>query len=312
MIETQQEKQNTALVTGGSGFIGKHLINTLLERGFQVSCLDRFGKGLPPQVKFVQADIMDRSAVKEAVLGQNYVYHLAGVLGTEELQDQDAELMAIDINVKGAVHVYHAAMDAREAGADTKVILISKTNPWKNVYSATKEASEYHLKMRGERDGLPYLIVKWMSVYGPGQKHFGVQKAVPTFIMRALNDEPIPVFGDGEQTADFLYVSDTVETTVQLAEMAESTGRTIEIGTGVGTPIKELAESIIRLCNSSSKVEHLPMRDGEDPNTEVIANLDELKKLIPSYSPRVSFEDGMRRTVAYYQKLHQSLRTRVA
>jgi len=288
-------KKTKVLITGGTGFIGRHLIAELQKGGHAVSLLYRARKNVPKGVRYFKGDITNRKVVQRAMKGMDYVYHLAGVLGTEELLFRSEE--AVRVNIIGAIHVMEAAVKN-----NTKMLLVSKPNPWLNTYSITKETSEKFCLMYQKELGLRATIVQWFSVYGPGQKYRNVQKAVPTFIVRALKGEPIPIFGNGLQTADFIYVSDTVRATVLVAQNKKAEGKIIEIGSGKETRIKDMAKSIIKLTGSKSTIQYLPMRKGEDKNAHVVANTRLLKKLV-SYSPSVRLEDGLQRTILYYQKL---------
>lgn len=297
-----QNKYKNVLVTGGSGFIGKHLVNILLEKGYNVAVIDKHPKNLPKKVKVFKGDVRNGKAIKEAMKNANIVYHLAGVLGTEELNKQS--LLATKINVIGALNVLEAARKNK-----TKVLLVSKPNVWLNTYSITKETSEKFCMMFRKEFGLEAAIVKWFSVYGPGQKHYHVQKAVPTFIVRALLGRPIPVFDDGKQMADFIYTSDTINATILVAESDKMEGKTVEIGTGKGTKIVDLAKDIIRLTKSKSQIEYLPMRGGEDPHTEVVANIKLLSSL--GFKPKVNFDKGLMETINFYKALSDSDKKKV-
>lgn len=283
------------LITGGSGFIGKHLTNLLQEKGYAVSLLDKSDKNIPKNVKIFKGDVCDPQVVARAMKGMDYVYHLAGLLGTEELLFNTAE--AVKVNIGGAVNVMQEA-----AHNKTKLLLVSKPNPWLNTYSITKEASEKFCMMYRKEFGLKAAIVKWFSVYGPGQKYGHVQKAVPTFIIAALENKPLPVFDNGIQTADFIYTSDAVRATMEVAESKKAEGEIVEIGTGEETKIIDLAKMIIKLTGSKSKIKYLPMRKGEDVGAHVVADVRLLKRFT-NFKPEVDLHTGMMETVEYYRKL---------
>lgn len=284
----------TALITGGSGFIGKHLISALLAKKYQVVVLDRTPKSLPKNITVFKGDVRNRDHVAKTMKNIDLVFHLAGVLGTEELNTQSAQ--AVEINIIGALNVMEEAVKNK-----TKLLLVSKPNVWLNTYSITKEASEKFCMMFRKEFGLKAAVVKWFSVYGPGQKHYSVQKAIPTFIVHALKNELIPIFGNGQQMADFIYASDTIEATIRVAESEEMEGKIVEIGTGKGTRVIDLAKIIIERSNSKSKIQFLKMRGGEDPNTKVVADITLLNKL--NFSPKVDFKTGIDETISYYRNL---------
>lgn len=288
------KKYKKILVTGGSGFIGKHLINELLKKKYIVSILDRTPKNVQRNVVVFQGDIQDRNLVAKAMKNIDLVYHLAGVLGTSELNTQS--INAVKTNVIGSLNVLEEARINK-----SKVLLVSKPNVWINTYSITKDASEKFCMMFEKEFGLKAVIVKWFSVYGPGQKHYGVQKAVPTFIVRALKNQPLPIFGSGKQMADFIYTSDTIHATILAAEDEKMEGKIVEIGTGKGTRVIDLAKIIIRESKSRSKLQFLPMRGGEVPETQVVANITLLRKL--KFKPLVNFNEGIKETIGFYKNL---------
>lgn len=283
-----QKSNNPVLVTGSAGFIGSNIVDKFLQEGFPVIGIDK-------RVKVFKGDVCDRKVVAKAMKGMDYVYHLAGLLGTEELLFESIE--ATKVNVIGALTIMEEA-----AKNKTKLLLVSKPNPWLNTYSITKEASEKFCMMFQKEFGLKAAIVKWFSVYGPGQKHYGVQKAVPTFIVAALKGEPLPVFDRGQQTADFIYASDAVRATVEVAESKEAEGQIVEIGTGEETKIIDLAKLVIKMTNSKSKIKFLKMRKGEDLGSHVVADIRLLKRFT-GFKPEVDFQTGMQKTIDYYREI---------
>ena len=285
------------LVTGGSGFIGSVLVKSLVRRGHNVSTLDRSPTKHGVDVNQHQGDIRNFEDVESAVRGQDLVYHLAGLLGTHELVGDAGR--ALEVNVGGTLNVLDTC---RIHGA--RILLVSKPNVWLNTYSITKEAAEQFSKMYMEEHGVITTIVKWFNVYGPGQGvgRGHVQKAVPTFIVNALKQGPLPVFGDGTQTGDFIYVDDTVEATVEVADSEAARGRTVEIGSGCETSVLEMCNMILQMTESSSKVEFQPMRRGETANTSLRADLRVLEQTT-DFVPQMKMEDGLKKTIEYYRQM---------
>ncbi len=201
------------------------------------------------------------------------------------------------INTLGTINVLDAA---RQNG--NRVVLSAKPNPWLNVYSITKKAAEEFFLMYHSLFGVDSRIGRFFSIYGPGQKtvKHGVQKAVPTFILRALRNEPIPVFGTGEQTADFIYISDAVTAFIILGCGKNMGGEVVEIGTGKQLTVNFLAETIIRLTGSKSKIIHFPMRSGEPLNAKVAADTTKMEKMLKFY-PKISLEEGLEKTINWYK-----------
>lgn len=274
-----------ALITGGKGFFGEHLRTKLTSMGYDCRTYDRVDG----------QDITDRQMVFNSVNDNDVIFHLAGVLGTHELNEKAYE--ATQINVLGALNIFDAAKDH-----NARVILAAKPNPWLNVYTITKEASEKYALMYAQMFGCDFRAGRFYSLYGPGQKtkEHGVQKAVPTFIMQALNNEPVTIFGTGKQTADFIHTSDATEAFAILGHTENLSGEIVDIGTGQETEVNFLADMIIRLAGSKSKIEHIPMRTGEPLNAKVVADTSKMASLL-SFTPQVSLEDGMKETIDWYK-----------
>jgi UDP-glucose 4-epimerase len=277
--------QKEALITGGRGFIGQHLAKHLEGMGYGVNHFDAIDG----------EDVTNRDLVLDTVRGYDVIFHLAGVLGTHELNDKAYE--ATQVNVLGALNIFDAA---RKSGA--RVVLAAKPNPWLNTYTITKVAAEQFAQMYTTIFGVDIRSARFFSLYGPGQKtkEHGVQKAIPTLIMSALSGEPLPIFGTGHQTADFIHAQDATQAMAILGHMENLAGEVVEVGTGNPTEINFLAEMIIRLSDSRSKIEHLPMRSGEPLDAQVVADTTKMTHLL-HFRPTVSLEDGLRETVAWYK-----------
>lgn len=276
-----------ALVTGGSGFIGRYLVNELKAQGNEVDVLTN--QQVP---NTIYGDVQDRDLMLKLIPNYDIVYHLAGVLGTSELITQAYE--ASKVNILGTVNILDGAVKH-----GTKVVEITKPNVWLNTYSITKYAAESFTKMYKEQLGLPTVSIKWFNVYGPGQS-FHCQKAVPFFIRWALQNKDLEIWGDGEQTADFIHVHDAVRATIEVGKWDKLEGSTVDVGSGIETTVNELAELIIRKVGSKSQIKHFPMRPGETPNTRLMADLGVLNSI--GFGFLHNLEDGMQETVDWYRR----------
>ncbi len=279
-------KNERALITGGRGFIGQYLAAHLEAMGQRVSYFDATEGN----------DVVNRDLVFEKMQDQDVIFHLAGVLGTHELNTQAYE--ATKVNILGAVNVFDAA---KQSGA--RVVLAAKPNPWLNTYTITKEAAEQFALMYAKEFNTDIRAARFFSLYGPGQKtkDHGVQKAIPTFIMSALSGEPLPIFGTGRQTADFIHAQDATKAMAILGHIDGLKGEVVEIGTGMPSEINFIAEMIIQFANSKSRIEYLPMRSGEPLNAQVVANTEKMTKLL-HFTPEVSLVDGLKETVEWYKR----------
>lgn len=283
-----------ALVTGGSGFIGSHLVNNLNLRGHKIFNYDwRSGH--------LVYDIRDLVSLRKVVASfkPEVVFHLAGILGTNELMECVRE--AEEINVVGTINVLDVCKEF-----NIPLVFTSKINPpdWLNPYTITKRTCEDYCKMYQEQWNLKICVLRLLYVYGPRQKPYPVQKYVPTFISRALNNQPIPIWGTGQQHVDPLFVSDAAEATMR-AWRYKRWKRTIEVGLGKGVPVIEVAKRILEITGSKSKLKFLPMRDGEPLHSKhrLYADTMLMKKLLLMHPQNmVQLHEGLRYTVDWWKE----------
>lgn len=290
------------LVTGGCGFIGRFLVRELAKRGVnEIRVIDintdNDLKAEIPDVLFQELDVnlLNTNQWEHLLEGVDTVYHLGGLLGTSELFSRVIE--AERVNVLGTLNL----LEAMRKHHVPKIVFVSKPNMWKhNVYTITKENCERYLSMYQEIYGIKPIILRPFNVYGPEEKVEQYRKAVPYFILSALKDEPIEVFGTGEQTMDLVHVRDCVEAFIISASNPNAIGRTIEIGSGTEVSVNELAKLIIKLAGSKSKIKHLPMRKGEVANSRIKANIKGMKEIL-KYKLKVSLVEGLTETIEHYR-----------
>jgi nucleoside-diphosphate-sugar epimerase len=255
------------LVTGGQGFIGRHVSLNLLMRGYEVLTLDRKSgnhtlhvpeKGRPLCTRQFIADIKDREAVFDAVNQTDCWINLAGLLGTSELIHNATE--AVAVNVQGAINVFDAAAQYGKRG-----VQITVGNHWmNNPYSITKSTAERLALMYNKELGTDIRVVRGMNVYGPGQKHRPVRKFLPNVIIPALLGKPITVYGDGEQVMDVIYVKDVAEILARLLLKDRlNNSEVYEAGTGSNQTINQILTRILSLADSQSEIQRVSMRPGE-------------------------------------------------
>lgn len=290
----------TILVTGGSGFIGSHVISELRSK-YNVLSLDRHAN--PNFLGAVLGDIRDRHAVSDAMAHSDGFIHLAGILGTQETIANP--FPSAETNIMGGLNILEAAAEHNVPG-----VCIAVGNYWmNNTYSITKSIIERFIDMYNRERGTLIDIVRVYNAYGPGQsvaKPFGssnVRKIMPSFICRALSGMPIEIYGDGDQIMDMVYVGDVAHRLVnQLAgvlDKASGNGKQrfpdiIECGTGRPTTVADIAQTVIDTVGHGN-IEYLPMRPGEPPSAIVLSPVEH-----PLF---VQLEDGIDCTVAWFRKV---------
>lgn len=296
----------TTLVTGGNGFIGRHLTRKLVAKGRDVIVLDRYGRTPEPGATVMLGDIRDATAVTEAMAHADSWVHLAGVLGTQETISNP--LPAAEVNVLGGLNVLQAAAHYGLPG-----VCIAVGNWWEtNTYSITKTTIERFCEMYCLYRNLPITVVRALNAYGPGQSvaaPYGpskVRKIIPSFVMRALHGDPIEIYGDGTQVMDMIHVFDVVVILAQALELTERSGPLpmLEAGTGRETTVLEIAKLVVENVGQG-EITHLPMRPGETPGAKVLADTTTLRPLGIDRPEDflISLEAGLPSTVDYYRGL---------
>jgi len=298
------------VVVGGLGFLGGALVDELLGRGDAVAVLDpaasqarcdarfgaRFGAG---RVRALRGDILDPATLRAGFRGADEVYHMAGRLGTSELDDDIPA--AIAANVTGAVHVFDAAI----AAGVPSVFYPSKPNVWLNTYTITKVAAEQFAELYTRRGDLRVCSLRYFNAYGPHQALAPVRKIVPTFAVQALRRLPLGVYGDGAQTVDMILAADLARITVDLLRSGHR-GPPLDCGRGVALTVNAVAEAVNAHLGNAAGVRHLPMRRGEIPHTHLVADVDALQRVLGP----VRFADwdaSLADTLAWYAALEPSI-----
>ena len=300
------------LITGGAGFIGSHLVEYFQGKA-EVRVLDNLRSGYRKnldgfEVEFIEGDILDRNAVREAVKGVDYIFHLAAMISVPESMFKPIE--CVDINVKGLLIVLEEAADAgvRKLCFSTSAAIYGD-NPLvpkreemlpgpKSPYAITKLDGEYYCNMFTKEGRLQTACMRYFNVFGPRQDpKSAYAAAVPIFTAKAVANDKITIFGDGDQTRDFIYVKDIVAANVFMAEN-DFTG-VYNVAYGKKITINDLVEKIKKITSSSSEVAHLPERAGDVKHS--MAAVDKLHAT--GFRPKNDFDQGLSATVEYFKSL---------
>ena len=304
------------LITGGAGFIGSHIAEHYQGIADEVRVLDNFRTGYKKnldglKVTLFEGSITDRELVAKAIEGVDYVFHMAALVSVPESMTKIRE--CIDLNVNGLLVVLEEAAKAKVK----KVVLASSAaiygdNPVvpkvetmypepKSPYGITKLDGEYYLEMFRTTGQVNTGVCRFFNVFGPRQDPKGAYAAaVPIFMEKAIKGEDITVFGDGEQTRDFIYVKDIVGGLTYVAEHPEVTGVN-NVGYGGQITINKLAEVIIEAAGSSSKIVRLPERPGDVKHSRACAD----KLRAAGWTPKHTLEEGLKVTLEYFKRVTQ-------
>lgn len=316
------------LITGGAGFIGSNLVDALMEQGHEVTVLDNLLVGKVSNIErhleseyfhFVNGSILDLATLERLVRQVDLIYHLAAVVGVKYVVEDP--LQAIITNVRGTENVLELAFkywaktvvasSSEVYGKSTEVPLSegsdrllgpTTVNRWS--YSDAKAIDEYFALAYAHR-GLPVSVIRYFNVYGPRLDPKGYGSVIAKFIGQALRDAPLTVYDDGNQTRSFTYVDDAVEATIQAATVREAAGKVFNVGSNRETAINELAQNILQLTDSTSKVIHVPYSSAYGSDFEEtrrrVPDVSRAKAVL-GFEPRTSFEDGLRRTVDWFRR----------
>jgi UDP-glucose 4-epimerase len=309
----------TVLITGGAGFIGSHVADRFLAEGWAVHVVDNLVTGrrenLPARATFHEHDIRDRaSAALVASLTPDALIHLAAQMDVRKSVNDP--VFDAETNVVGSLNLLEAV---RHQSPRTRVVFSStggalygdRTRPPngetlektpESPYAITKLAVEYYLSYYARVHALDTVALRYGNVYGPRQDPHGEAGVVAIFCGRVIDGRPLTVFGDGRQTRDYVYVNDVVDATWRAATRAlppagALDARAFNVGTGIGTSVLQLAETLARATGRSSSIEHAPARAGELQD----AYLDAAKaSRVLEWRPTVALEDGLSRTFDWF------------
>lgn len=295
------------LVTGGAGFIGSH-IAAYYASGAQVRVLDnlrsgRFGNLDGIDCEFIEGSVASRKDVKKAMKGINYVFHLAAMVSVPESVANPEECNLI--NTQGTTIVLQEA-----AWAGVKKLCFSSSaaiygdNPVvpktetmvpepKSPYAVTKLDGEHYCSIYAQEGWLNTACMRYFNVFGPRQDpNSAYAAAIPSFVSRAVQHKPITIFGDGQQTRDFVYVKDVVAANVHLAEHETCCG-VYNVACGKRQTIQELATTIIELTQSTSLIQYDAPRPGDVKHSQA----DIRKLLTTGFLPSTDVTAGLKDTI---------------
>lgn len=299
------------LVTGGAGFIGSNTVDWLIEHGHAVSVVDNlvtgFREQVHPQAHFHEVDITDESELRRVFAAEEpeAVIHLAAQMDVRVSTRRPA--YDAQVNILGSLNVITAAVAAgtrkivyaSSGGAiygDPDYLPVREDHRIRPLsqYGVTKHTVEHYLFLYAHLEGLRYTALRYANVYGPRQNPSGEAGVIAIFGRSLLLGQPCRIFGDGEQTRDYVYVGDVVAANV----MALSAGddEEVHIGTGIETSVNELHQALAEICGSRRPAQHEPERPGEVRRISLDASL-AARRL--GWEPRVSLTAGLERTVAY-------------
>lgn len=303
------------LITGGAGFIGSHIVEYFQDKA-DVVVLDDLRTGFKKnienfRVNFIKGSVTDLRRVLKASCGVDYIFHLGAMINVVESLIKPFE--CIDINVNGTLNVLKAAAENKVK----KVVFSSSAavygdNPVmpqvetmlprpKSPYAVTKLDGEYYLDIFQKACDIKTVSLRYFNVFGPRQNQKSQYAAViPTFIHNAIHNKAITIFGDGEQTRDFIYVKDAVRANILVTEKGEGV---YNVASGAKITIGELARKIIKMTNSKSKIIYETERPGDIKHS--MGDISKISSL--GFKPEFAeIEEGLKKTVDCFMDFYNS------
>jgi len=316
------------LVTGGAGFIGSHLVEALISQGDEVIVIDDFSTGSPdnlkavagnPALDLVEGDILELPELEYLITKCDLIFHLAAAVGVELVVHDPVR--TIVTNVHGTERVLHGAVrkntkviiastsevygkSEKESFSETDDLLIGPPTHSRWSYACSKLLDEFYAMAHFRATTLPVIIARFFNTVGPRQTgRYGM--VLPRFVSRALAEESLSVYGDGEQSRCFCHVADTVRALLGLTASNEALGRVFNIGSTRRISINALAELVIARLESGSAIEHIPYEEAYEKGFEDmrrrLPDTSSIKEVI-DWEPQYSLEEIIDDVAAFFRQ----------
>ncbi|UCG51902.1 MAG: SDR family oxidoreductase [Candidatus Latescibacterota bacterium] len=306
----------TYLVTGGAGFIGSHIAETLTRNGHEVRVLDNFSTGkqenLDPfrsECLLIEGDVRDADAVEEAVRGVDFVIHQAALASVPRSIDDPTS--SNQVNVQGTLNLLLAAKkheikrfvyaSSSSVYGDSETLPKAEEMPPnpKSPYATSKLAGELYCRVFADVYGLPTTCLRYFNVFGPRQDPNSQYSAViPVFVKALLQERPPTIFGDGEQSRDFTYVENVVSANILACESNNSRGEVYNVACGDRFSLNWLYGKLKNIIGVDIEPKFGPPRPGDVKHSQ--ASVEAIERGL-GYKIRVGFDEGLKRTVDWYK-----------
>ncbi|HXE76439.1 MAG TPA: NAD-dependent epimerase/dehydratase family protein [Candidatus Xenobia bacterium] len=312
-------RDRIVLVTGGAGCVGSNLCRVLLEAGVarvvvldDLSAAERWNLPASDRLTFIQGSVTDAAALARAFDSRPaFVFHLAAFFANQNSVEHPEE--DLEVNGRGTLRVLEAARAAPVervvyASSGCSVYGARAPLPLKEdfvslhldtPYQITKLLGELYCNFFHHYHGLPVVRARLFNVYGPGEIPGRYRNVIPNFLYWALNSQPLPLTGTGEETRDFTYVGDICSGLLRCGALPQAVGEAINLASGVETKIIDLANQINALTSNSAGLRRLQRRRW-DTHDRRRASIEKARELL-GYQPRTDFAAGLRHTLAWFQ-----------
>ena len=309
------------LVTGGAGFIGSHLSTALVAEGCAVIVLDNLSSGrlsnldeIKDHISFLQGDIRDQETVKKAAHGCDAIFHLAAVVSVPQTIRRPVDsawvnelgtLIVLETARQNNVERVVFASSSAVYGDDPQLPKHEDMKPKpRSPYAVQKLSGEYYGRLYSDLYGIQTTCLRLFNIYGPKQDPSSPYSGVISlFMTQAVLKRPPVIFGDGQQTRDFLYVKDVVKALILASRAANGGKAVLNVGSGNFITIKQLWEMISRLSDYTAEAEYQQRRPGDILKS--VASIERVKSAL-GFEPDLSLEEGLEITLDWYRKNNDS------
>ena len=301
-----------SIVTGGSGFIGSHVVDKLINAGHEVIVMDHRIKPHRNDVEFKDVDIVNFSSVLDATKDCDYIFHLAAMSNVNHVYEKP--VYSVELNVTGTANILEAARQnncKRVIFASTVWVYsgcngtyVNESSPFfmpgaGHIYSSSKIACEFLICDYQKLYNLPYTILRYGIPYGPRMR---MELVIPIFLKKAFDGEPLTISGDGSQYRNFIFVEDLADAHV-LAMSEKAQNEILNLEGMRRISIKEIAETIDTLYENDVTIKYIDARPGDYEGKE--ASNDKIKRLL-GWEPSIDFKEGMEYTLEWFKSIYSS------
>ena len=294
------------LITGGAGFIGSHIVDRLSPEN-KVIVLDNLSSGSlsnlersKGRITFIKGDILDKAQLKDIVVEVEFIFHLAANVGN--IKSIEDPYLDMDVNVKGTLNLLEACLKSNikrlvysSSGAifgEAKYLPVDEEHPLnpESPYAVSKLAAEKYCSAYWKVHGVPTVSLRYFNIYGPRQGKSEYANVISLFISRIKEGKSLTVYGDGNQTRDFVFVEDIVQSNLLAAIQPAAVGEIFNIGTGIGSSLEELIGILDHVSGRENPVIHTDSRAGEVKHSR--ANIEKAQRVL-GYNPKTTFKEGL-------------------